>query len=55
MKCSECGHDVIHHFKTEDSLGKWSFCMISTCSCFVDDRNEESPDKESEEVLDRPE
>lgn len=39
-KC-QCGHSKHNHFKAEDALGRWEFCMISDCNCFIDFRNEE--------------
>lgn len=34
-----CGHPPSHHFKTEDSIGRWFFCL--SCECFADQREEE--------------
>lgn len=40
-KCKFCSHMVGIHMLNVDEIGYWSFCGISTCECFVDERAED--------------
>lgn len=39
-RCTICKHPQSIHFTDTDSIGSWSFCSISECDCFLDERNE---------------
>ena len=41
-KCKFCNHFVGIHFMTIDDMGYWSFCGISSCDCFVDDKEDDA-------------
>jgi len=36
--CRYCKHPKAIHFIDTDMIGYWSFCSLSTCECFLDER-----------------
>jgi hypothetical protein len=41
-KCQFCNHLKPMHFIDTDEIGSWSFCILSTCDCFLDMRSNDS-------------
>lgn len=42
-QCIYCKHPFGMHFTHEDQYEKWTFCMLATCECFLDEERENAP------------